>query len=427
MEEKNVPKARGKKKKKHIGCATVLFLALIALVVVNYTMSYGNRLDTTIVRSGTEEDHISGEAYIFREQTVIGAPTDGYLFCEAQEDERVSRGETVMYIYKNQINVAATNELKAVEKQIAQLSENMRTSEVFSSDTAKIEQTISQNLRRVPMLGAEDDISSVEAISEAVNELIDKRRIIMGEKTEEDNNKKLEDLKGQKARLEQEYNIERTIIHAPATGAFTSRIDGLEEMLSPKALETIDGAYIKELDKLSAQAKTTEKVQAGQPIGKIVNNFTWNIALQVPKREAEGLVVGDRVKVRFPDMGVETISAKITKITPEEGGKVIVVANSNKYLETIYSTSRADVELVRDFYDGLRIPAKSIRMLDGTMGVYVIRSNKARFIPVEMLYSGKDWVVVREIMESDSHPKVLKLYDELIVSGKNIYEGKVVR
>ncbi len=427
MEEKRSSRREVKKKKKHIGCATVLFLALIALVVVNYTMSYGSRLDTTIVRSGTEEDYIAGEGYIFREQTVINAPTDGYLFCEAQEDERVSRGETVMYIYKNQINVAATNELKEVEKQIADLSENMRTAEVFSSDTAKIEQTISQSLRAVPMLGAEDNIGAVESISDTVNELINKRRIIMGEKTQDDNAKKLEELKGQKARLEQEYNIERTIIHAPATGAFTSRIDGLEEMLTPNALENINAAYIKELDKLSAQAKTSEKVQAGEPIGKIVNNFTWNIALQVPKRSAESLKVGDKVKVRFPDMGVETISAKITRITPEEGGKVIVVVNSNKYLETIYSTSRAEVEIVRDFYDGLRIPAKSIRMLDGTMGVYVIRSNKARFIPVEMLYSGKDWVVVRELMESDSHPKVLKLYDELIISGKDIYEGKVVR
>lgn len=426
MEEKRTPRKKGKKKK-HIGCATVLFLALIALVAVNYTMSYGNRLETTIVRSGTEEEHIAGEGYIFREQTVIDAPADGYLYCEAQEDERVSRGEAVMYIYKNQINVAAINELKEVEKQIAELSENMRTSEVFSSDTAKIEQTISQNLRRVPMLGAEDDIGSVEEICESVNELIDKRRIILGEKTDDDHAQKLNEMKNQKARLEQEYDIERTIIHAPATGAFTARIDGLEEMLMPSALENINAAYMKELDKLSAQAKTSETVQAGQPMGKIVNNFTWNVAVQVSKREAESLKVGDSIRIRFPDMGVETISAKITKITPEESGKVIVVANSNKYLETIYSTSRADVELIMDFYDGLRIPAKSIRMLDGTMGVYVIRSNKARFVPVEMLYSGKDWVVVREIMESDSNPKVLKLYDELIISGKNIYDGKVVR
>ena len=426
MEEKRTPRKTGKKKK-HIGCATVLFLALVALVAVNYTMSYGSRLDTTIVRSGTEEEHIAGEGYVFREQTVINAPGDGYLFCEAQEDERVSRGEAVMYIYKNQINVAATNELKEVEKQIAELSENMRTSEVFSSDTAKIEQTISQSLRRVPMLGAEDNIGGVEAISENVNELIEKRRIILGEKTEDDHAQKLNELKNQKVRLEQEYDIERTIIHAPATGAFTSRIDGLEEMLAPAALENINAAYMKELDKLSAQAKTSETVQAGEPIGKIVNNFSWNVAVQVPKRDAESLNAGDSIKIRFPDMGVETISAKITKITPEESGKVIVVANSNKYLETIYSTSRADVELIMDFYDGLRIPAKSIRMLDGTMGVYVIRSNKARFVPVEMLYSGKDWVVVREIMESDSNPKVLKLYDELIISGKNIYDGKVVR
>lgn len=427
MEKDKTTTKKNSRKKRKGGFVGFLIFAFVLVVAGNVIFSYGDRLETTIVRSGSEEDMISATGYIFREQTVINAPSDGYLYCEANEDERVSLGEAVMYIYKNEINVSANNELKAIDEKISELSEGLRSSDVFSSDTAKIEQTIAQSLRKVPKLGAKGEMDSIAMILDSVNNLIEKRRIISGEIVATDRDKEIAELKAQKAQLEQKYSIERTVVHAPKTGAFTSRIDGLEDKLSLAALENISKAYFKELDKLYTEAKTSEKVVAGEPIGKVVNNFTWSIAAQVPKDLAEGLKVGSALDIRFSDIGVETVSGVVTKITPEESGKVIVVVKSNKYVDMIYSMSRAKVEFVKHSYEGFRIPAKSLRMLEGQMGVYVIRSNKARFIPVELMYNGKDWVVVEEQMETAETPKVLKLYDELIIDGQDIYEGKVVR
>lgn len=427
--EENKPRTekKNKKKKRRIGFVGFLVIAFALVVVVNVLLSNDSRLETTIVRQGSEEDLIGANGYIFREQTLITAPTDGYVYCEAAEDERVSTGEAVMYIFKNEVNLTAMSELKAVEEKIKELSEGIRTSEVYSSDTAKIEQTIAQSLRDVSRLGARGNIQRVAEVSKAVNSLIEKRRIISGEIQPADRKNELEELKRQKAELEQKYNIERTIIHSPRTGAFTSRLDGLEEKLDPKMLEGINLDYIKELDKLSAEPESVQKATSGQSIGKIVNNFVWSLAAVVEKDKVEGLAVGDRLQLRFPDVGIETVSGTVTRITPEQSGKVIVIVESNKYFENVYSSSRVRVELVRSSYEGFRIPAKSLRMTDGVMGVFVIRSNKARFVPVELLYNAGSWVVVREITESAENPKVLKLYDELIINGKDIFEGKVVR
>ncbi|MDO4744046.1 MAG: HlyD family efflux transporter periplasmic adaptor subunit [Clostridia bacterium] len=422
--EKTEKKNKGKKK---FGFLGFLGFAFALIVAANVIFTYGSRLETTIVRSGAEEDSIPAEGFLFRDQTVIYAPSDGYLYCEAAEDERVSLGEVVMYIYKSEINLSATNELKNIEKEISELSAGLRTAEIFSSDTAKLEQTIAQSLRSVPKAGARDDMEKVAEISDAVNSLIEKRRIISGEIQATNPSDELAALKAQKAELEKKYNIERTIIHAPKTGAFTARIDGLEEKLSLAALENVNAAYIKELNKLSAEAKTSETVTAGEPIGKIVNNYTWSIAAQVSKTAVEGLNVGDKLNIRFSDVGTQVVAGTVSKITPEESGKVVLVVSSNKYIDKIYSLSKAKVEFVKDSFKGLRIPAKSLRMTDGVMGVYVVRSNKARFVPVELLYNGKDWVVVKQKTESAENPMVLKLYDELIIGGKDIYEGKVVR
>lgn len=420
-------KKNKKKKRRRGGFVGFLIIAFVLVIAVNLLLSNDSRLETTIVRQGSEEDLISADGYIFREQSVITAPADGYVYCEAAEDERVSAGEAVMYIYKTEINLSAMGELKAVEEKIKELSEGIRTSEVYSSDTAKIEQNIAQSLRGVSRLGAKGNMEKLAEISKTVNDLIEKRRIILGEIQPTDRNRELEELKKQKAELEQKYNIERTIIHSPKTGAFTSRVDGLEEKLSPAALEGISLDYIKELDKLSAEAKNVQKAASGQPVGKIVNNFAWSLAVVTQKDKIEGIAVGDSLQLRFPDVGIETVAGKVSRITPEQSGKVILIIDSNKYIDNIYSSSRVKAELIRNSYEGFRIPAKSLRMTDGEMGVYVIRSNKGRFVPVELLYNAGSWVVVREITESAEHPKVLKLYDELIISGKDIFEGKVVR
>ncbi|MBR5155684.1 MAG: hypothetical protein IKW62_04290, partial [Clostridia bacterium] len=164
MEKDKTTTKKNSRKKRKGGFVGFLIFAFVLVVAGNVIFSYGDRLETTIVRSGSEEDMISATGYIFREQTVINAPSDGYLYCEANEDERVSLGEAVMYIYKNEINVSANNELKAIDEKISELSEGLRSSDVFSSDTAKIEQTIAQSLRKVPKLGAKGEMDSIATI-----------------------------------------------------------------------------------------------------------------------------------------------------------------------------------------------------------------------------------------------------------------------
>ena len=63
-------------------------------------------------------------------------------------------------------------------------------------------------------------------------------------------------------------------------------------------------------------------------------------------------------------------------------------------------------------------------MIGNEKGVYVVRSDMARFVPVNIKYNSKDWAIAAETIEGD---ETLKLYDELIVNGKDLYDGKDVR
>ena len=393
-------------------------------VAVNVAMSFNNRLETMIVRTGTEEERISAEGYLFREQTVITAQTAGYLYCVRDEEQRVKIGETVAYIYKNEINSTAMSELKAIEKDIAKLESGSQKKDIYSNDTARIEQSIAEELSRIPAMGYRCRLDEIDAIKDEVNGLIEDRRIITGEAQPKDNSQELEILKQKKVALEAEYNIERTLVYAPTTGAFTARVDGFEEMLDPKLLQGITPGYINTLNEKLAKTETETHVESGWPVGKIVNNFTWSVAAVVPADMAEDMNVGDRIDIRFPDIDVRTIEGTVSKISAEEAGNVVVVVESNKYIDKIYSTSKVKVELIKHHHEGYKIPSKSIRIIDGRAGVYVIRNDRARFMPVEIIYNSKEWVIAAE--QADENASI-KLYDELIISGKDLYDNKVVR
>ncbi len=415
---------RREKRKSRRGFITFLIGAFVLCVAVNVAMSFNNRLETMIVRTGTEEESIAAEGYLFREQTIISAQEEGYLYCAKDEEQRVKIGETVAYIYKNEINTSAMAELKSIEKDIAKIESGSQYREIYSNDAAKIEQSIGQQLGRVPALGYQGRIAEVDVIKDEVNSLIEDRRVITGEVQPKDNSHELEILLQKKSALEAEHDIERTVVHAPTAGVFTSRVDGLEEMLDPKQIEEITPGYIRELNGKSVKTESETRIESGWPIGKIVNNFTWSIAALVPVDMAEDMNVGNRIDIRFPDIDVHTVEGKISKISSEEGGKVVVVVESNKYIDKIYSTSKVKVEFIKHHHEGYKIPSKSIRIVDGRAGVYVIRNNRARFVPVEIIYNSKEWVIAVEKKEENSS---IKLYDELIISGKDLYDNKVVR
>lgn len=426
MEKNKKPsrKERRERRKNRRGFIAFLIGAFVLCVAVNVALSFNSRLETMIVRKGTEEESIATEGYLFREQTVINAQAAGYLYCVKDEEQRVKVGETVAYIYKNEIDSTAMTELKSIEKDIEKLGAGIQKRDIYSNDPAKVEQRIAEELDLMPELAYHGRLEEIDVIKDEINGLIENRRIITGEAQPKNNVQELEILKQKKAALEAEHNIERTLIYSPVTGVFTSRIDGFEDMLDPKLLEGITPGYIEELNKKTAKTETETYVENGWPIGKIVNNFNWSVAAIVPAETADDMNVGDPIDIRFPDIDIRTISGTVSKISSDEGGNVVVVVESNKCIDKIYSISKVQVELIKHHHEGYKIPSKSIRIIDGRAGVYVIRNNRARFMPVEIIYNSKEWVIAAE--HTDENASV-KLYDELIISGKDLYENKVVR
>lgn len=413
-----------KKKKSPIAFMIFILVAFALCLGVNYALSYGNRLETMIVRNGVEEDSVNAEGFVFRDQTVIRTPEAGYVFCVADEDQRVKSGEEIVYIYKNEINVQANRELEEVERQIQKISAK-KTVGLTENDVAKIEQGILDVVRDVPQMGSELDFERLVAAKNDVDDLIKQKRIAKGMVEPEKEVNEAEALKTRKAQLEAQYNIEKKVIYATKSGSFTSRIDGMEESLNISALENVSVDYIEKLKKSDIKNMTTGQVEKDAPVGKIVSNYSWSVAFVVPSIFVEDMKTGHNVDVRFTDISVDAVQGTVKNIIDEKNGKAVVVVESGEFIESIYSTSRANIQIIKRRHEGFKIPAESIRMVDGKTGVYIVKNSKSRFVPVKILYNNKEWVIAAK--QNDDGEKTIKLYDELIISGKNLYDNKVVR
>ena len=82
-----------------------------------------------------------------------------------------------------------------------------------------------------------------------------------------------------------------------------------------------------------------------------------------------------------------------------------------------------DITIVYQEYKGLKVDNRAIRVTDGQKGVYVLLASQVKFIPIEVLWTGGNYSIVKQ---EPSEKRVLRIYDEIIVKGKNLYDGKII-
>ena len=93
-------------------------------------------------------------------------------------------------------------------------------------------------------------------------------------------------------------------------------------------------------------------------------------------------------------------------------------------------------QIVTDTVTGIRVPKEALRaektvLTDGELvkssatGVYCVVGMEARFKPVKVVYSGASFVIVQPDA-ADKESIKLRPGEEVIVSARGLYDGKVV-
>ena len=86
--------------------------------------------------------------------------------------------------------------------------------------------------------------------------------------------------------------------------------------------------------------------------------------------------------------------------------------------------------------EGLSVPKSAVRVVDGVKGVYILVGDVIRFRRIEITDERDNYYVVRiksnnDVFEQEEETqgrdvKYISLYDNVVVSGKDLFDGKIV-
>lgn len=204
-------------------------------------------------------------------------------------------------------------------------------------------------------------------------------------------------------------------ITAPASGVFTTAVDGYES-LTYADLDNLTPDSIAALG--SRKAAVAENV-----IGKLVTSQKWYFAAVMQQADADRLSPGGDATLDFGRHYSSNIKATVLRISEPVDGQVAVVFSCNTALADTLAMRETTAEVVYTEYTGIRVPLKAVHIHeDGSAYVYTITAGQLEEKPVEIIYQTGDYCLVARGAESNS----LRAGNEIVVSGKNLTDGKVV-
>ena len=154
---------------------------------------------------------------------------------------------------------------------------------------------------------------------------------------------------------------------------------------------------------------------------KVISDYNWYFAAITDIEYLQRFFIGQTLLLDLDHSEVSSIPVIVVNIYSDENlGKTMIIF-SCEYLNSDMTGLRVEQgEISFRDYKGIRIPRSAIHVMDSEIGVYVKYDNKVVFKKIDYLFETKDFIIARP----SEHKDELKLYDEIILEGKDLYDGK---
>ncbi len=158
---------------------------------------------------------------------------------------------------------------------------------------------------------------------------------------------------------------------------------------------------------------------------KIISDYRWRFFALVDAEQAEKFSEGTDVTVSFPKVSQESVPASIVSIQLDEEAGIAKVELLCDYInsETV-ALEREQAVIALRTYMGLRIPTRACHTVNGKTYVYTKLGNMVHQKPVTVLWTdGENTLISPEYIKDENE---LEMYDEVIVEGTGLYNGKLL-
>lgn len=405
----------------HIATIAVAAAAL-AYLGYHFFEGFSADIETEYATLVTDSDVVPLDAYIMRSESVIFAASAtsghsvGYVFSDGT---KVHGGQVVADIYTG--DGSSDEAIVDLDRRIDLLESSNLTDGMTSSDTYVIDSKIQNYYYLIHQSTLLGNYSNLTKRRDELLTLINKRRILTGVTTGYSD--RIESLTAERALLSAGQDTIAESVEAPYAGYFYSTTDGYESTFSASKVESLTLA---EFDKMLSSQPTRYSDRA---VGKMVSDFNWYIVCETTRDSLRYFTKGYSYYVNFPYNDDISIKMTLSNVVSEVGSdRVLLVLETERIPEDFSFRRMQPVELVRSSYTGYRVPISAARLVDGKQGVYIMIGNTIEFREIDILLEMDGYYIVAEQdpVNDPDYASKLGLYDQIVVSGKNLYDGKLI-
>lgn len=391
---------------------SVVVLIVLFVVIQFYKVTH-IELKTQTATVSTVYDKASSEALFIRDESVVEKAATGVTVPCFEDGDKINvKGNVAMQFSSSK---AAANYSKYTD-----LTNQIKYYQTLEAQTvgqsANLE-TINEDIEQ-KVINYADGLcrNKIGDTAQELDSVLVRRQLIIGEDV--DLLSIIENLRD-KRNSYSSFSKPDKYIKTDESGVFSSYTDGYENIIDfDKAEET----SVKEFK--SALSAVDKSKDVADNVGKLVTSYTWYVQTLVSTDTVKNLENGDYVNIVLKDDSSKEFKAEIVSGADVSLGQkeTLLVLKLNEMDADIAKLRKAEIEIRRNKYEGIKIPSEALHVVDGKKGVYVLIASQIKFREVNIIYSDDDYVLAEY---DESNANSIHLYDKIITQGKDLKDGKV--
>lgn len=349
---------------------------------------------------------------VIRNENIVTSADSGTLHFVISDGERVAKGGVIAQVYSNERASAAASRIDEINAQLSTVEEIEDYNDLNAVDMNTLNLRITDRLNQFIYCVSDNNFDTAQQKATELVAALTRKQVATGQDTDFTALKK--SLTDEKTALEAIKGNPQSVCTATHSGYFVSGTDGFEKLYSTEDLSVYTPEYLS-----SIKPEPTDNTQ----VGKIVHDYQWYVAATIPISDSMFYKTDDTVKLKI-DAADQTVTAKVERINISDKSDLAVIILSCSQMDSKLATMRSGkMTIVKNEYSGLKVSSKAIRILDSVTGVYVISGLETKFVEAKVLYSNDEYAIC-ELNTADNSK--LRLYDEVIVKGRGLYDGKII-
>lgn len=396
----------------------VLFVVLVIAYATRGLIQ--SRIELELLQEDKIEEMVSTQGVLIKNEKAESLTLGGTTEIYAKNGDRVANKEIIATLQADTEDEALKKELAEINKKTNAINKSNASSSAYISDAMQMETELSDCVDKLIEASKNNDYASLSEYKYKIQMITAQKAIARGESVTSPAEEAIR-LQTRKNEIENILGKSSNVVMSQMAGIFIEGRDGYEETLTPDGIQELVPDSVKKVIKENGNGNMVN--DENEYIYKIVDNFSYYVAINLEKEMYDGIKIGDSVNVRFSNFSKEDIRAYVRFISEaDENEMKTVVVECDKYVEKLLSQRVVNVDFVKKSVSGYKVKVENIHTVENTVGLFIKRGAVMRFLPVDIKYSNEEEAIVA----SADAGMPIKSYDEVVVAAPEFRDGRVI-